>query len=190
MTLFVDSYPLTLLDSQLVLKLKIQLFSFSAVSAFALYTASQITNYDTFFISIVYLMNQNKINSYLLKSTLNQKKDRDTDLTFFGSLFPSIDITKTNEIFYKCLLFIAQNVQFELNNRIIVDFLFHANCIIDKTINSNRKYTQVETTDEDVSHIIKQSLSIQPKLSGLEFTDTEINILYNSIYENIPNNQQ
>lgn len=190
MTLFVDSYPLTLLDSQLVLKLKIQLFSFSAVSAFALYTASQITNYDTFFSSSGYLMNQNKINSYLLKSTLNQKKDRDTDLTFFSSLFPSIDVTKTNEIFYKCLLFIAQNVQFELNNRIIVDFLFHANCMIDKTINSNRQYTKVETTDEDVSHIIKQSLSIQPKLSGLEFTDTEINILYNSIYENIPKNQQ
>lgn len=62
--------------------------------------------------------------------------------------------------------------------------------MIDKTINSNRQYTKVETTDEDVSHIIKQSLSIQPKLSGLEFTDTEINILYNSIYENIPKNQQ
>lgn len=103
-----------------------------------------------------------------------------------SELFPTLDTMKSNEAFYKTLKTISQDLNLELTNRIIIDFIFQGNCIIENMRNSIREYKESDFYDEAVLSLIKNSLLVQPEFSSLDFSDSELNILYNSLYINIP----
>ena len=183
-TLFVDSSPLTTIDSRLVLNLKMSLLSFSPVSAASLY---KLMNFGTekVFSTRSYLKTQTKINTYLEQDSLIQKKERDQSLDYMKKLFPTLDIIKTNEALFKSLTIFTNEVDLPLTNRIIVDYLFQGNCILEQIRKANRLKSDEDIKDIPLLESIKKSLSTQPELCEIEFTDDEISLLYKSIYSNI-----
>lgn len=132
-----------------------------------------------------YLKTQTKINTYLEQDSLIQKKERDQSLDYMKKLFPTLDIIKTNEALFKSLTIFTNEVDLPLTNRIIVDYLFQGNCILEQIRKANRLKSDEDIKDIPLLESIKKSLSTQPELCEIEFTDDEISLLYKSIYSNI-----
>lgn len=182
-TLFVDQYPLTMIDSQLVLNLKMSLLSFSPVSAYGLYTIIDSSTQNVFSTKN-YLRQQNKIKAFLEKDTLIQKKERDKNLEYMKELFPSLDIIKINEAFYRSLTQISNDLGMTLNNRIIVDFIFQGNCILENISKNNRPQIYDDYADS-VLDTIKSAIDSQPEFKSLNLNLAEINMLYKSLSINL-----
>lgn len=181
-TLFVDHYPLTTIDSQLVLNLKMSLLSFSPVSASGLYTMMNSSTKNVFSTKN-YLHKQNKIKVFLEKDTLIQKKERDTNLEYMKELFPSLDIIKVTEAFYRSLNILSNALNMKLNNKIIVDFIFHGNCILENIAKNNRPQIE-DDYDIDILHIIKSAIDSQSEFKSINLNLAEINMLYKTIAVN------
>ena len=102
-------------------------------------------------------------------------------LTEMKELFPYLDTTKTNEGLYTTLEMISQQLQTELTNQQIYNFIYHGNCILNNIHLSDRDYITTEHMDEEKLNIFKQLLSQNPLFPDLTFTDEEILILYHSL---------
>lgn len=182
-TLFVDRYPLTTIDSQLVLNLKMSLLSFSPVSASGLY-AMMNSSTKNVFSTKSYLHQQNKIKIFLEKDTLIRKKERDTNLEYMKELFPSLDIIKVNEAFYRTLDVLSNTLTMRLDNKTIIDFIFHGNCILEDIAKNNRPQIE-EDYDINILNTIKSAIDLQSEFKSINLNYAELNILYKALANNL-----
>lgn len=185
--LLVDYYPLTMIDSNLVLNLKFPIFSFSPVSisilqSINLSVANQAISIVT---SITKMQNSNveslNSNSLLIKSN----RTKSPSFAYMKELFPYLDTTKTNEALYKSLIPISEKLKIQLTNLIIIDFVFHGNFILNNIHIQKKQYIEPEFIDTEILNLIQSSINSQPIFSDIKLNTQELSILYNSLFTNI-----
>lgn len=182
--LLVDYYPLTIIDSKLVLNLKIPIFSFSNVSLPLLYTINESEENEAINIATNIIRNQNNRKDNV---SLTSKSERINNIYLqnMKDLFPYLDTTKTNEILYNSLFILSDKLKIKITDKIIIDYIYHGNCILSNINFQNRKYPHPDILDHEILEMIQNSLRLQPQLSEIHFNEEELNILYNSLYINI-----
>ncbi len=185
--LLVDYYPLTILDSKLVLNLKIPIFSFSPISLPLLYTIYNSNENEAISITTNIIKKQNTSKEIMQGDSLIIKNERISNifLNQMKDIFPYLDTTKTNELLYKSLVILSEKLKIKMTNSTIIDYIFHGNCILNNIHLKRRNYPTPEVIDDDVLEMIKLSLHSQPLFSNIVFKKEELNILYNSIFINI-----
>ena len=181
--LLTDYYPLTIIDSSLVLNLKIPIFSFSPVSPLTLLNMNQKRDQQSASLSATFFKSMERTKPLLSDTSLRIKANRINNpmLTEMKELFPYLDTTKTNEALYTTLEMISQQLQTELTNQQIYNFIYHGNCILNNIHLSDRDYITTEHMDEENLNIFKQLLSQNPLFPDLSFSDEESLILYHSL---------
>ncbi|MGN1277408.1 MAG: hypothetical protein ACI4UK_10505 [Floccifex sp.] len=186
--LLVDYYPLTNINSQLNFNTRFPIFSFSPISVPLVFSINNSIENEAISVTVEIIRNQDKIKNYLHKDDLIIKNNRLSSKIFLyiKDLFSYIDTTKTNEALYKSLVILSEKLNIKLNNGIIIDYIFHGNCILNNIHQKNREYLQPKVLDLDILEIIRLSLKAQSLFSNIKFKEEELSVLYNSLYINIP----
>lgn len=138
--------------------------------------------------SAAIIRKKNNHKDYLADFTLNDKivRNNDSNLKLMTELFPSMDIPRTNEILYRLLRQICDKISLRPNNQLIVDFLFHGNCVLERALQSDGKYfkqvSSMEDPDNELIEIIKEKISQSTELNTVGFSLNDYVIFYDCIH--------
>lgn len=194
--LIVDNYPLTTLDSSIVLNTKIMVSSLYPASVPLFYNVINLVKKNEFenmmSLSYSFIAHKKEMKNYMKSQTLLKKENRTNDphLKWMISLFPTLDTNRTNEIFFTIINNISEELYMHINNALIVDFIFYGNCILEMMLNKNYKtenYKHTIQMDNEIVHIIKDKFDHIPDLSLIDFEMKDFAILSDCIYKNLNN---
>ena len=188
--LVVDHDPLNKLDSKLFLKTRILTFSTYPASIVHINSVFELMNSGMSIVSFsaAIIRKKNNHKDYLADFTLNDKivRNNDSNLKLMTELFPSMDIPRTNEILYRLLRQICDKISLRPNNQLIVDFLFHGNCVLERALQSDGKYfkqvSSMEDPDNELIEIIKEKISQSTELNTVGFSLNDYVIFYDCIH--------
>ena len=106
------------LHSFLILRAIIDLISNEKATVFSIIPNLLIKQQDTFSV-----LKDTTLKSYTLRSA-------DENLLFVRKLMPGLDSVHINEYFYSALKQILNELEIEMTNSRILNFLFHGNCLL------------------------------------------------------------
>lgn len=117
--------------------------------------------------------------------SLNDRAERTNSEYYelFNQLFSRLNTAKTNEVLYKLLKHIASDLAITLSNKLILDFLFQGNCLLEKHMANDHdssvtidRSTYKRLANQKFQRIKKQ-LDQAVDLSFIDFTDEDIMLL-------------
>ena len=187
--LVVDHDPLNKLDSKLFLKTRILTFSTYPASIVHMNSVFELLNSGMSIVSFSagIIRKKNIHKDYLAGFTLNDKivRNNDNNLRLMSDLFPNVDISRTNEILYRLLRQICDAISLKPDNQLIIDFLFHGNCALERVLQSDGKYfkqvNSLEGMDDSLIEIIKEKVAKSTELNTVGFTLNDYVIFYDCI---------
>lgn len=126
------------------------------------------------------ILKDNQLKSYTLRSA-------DKHLLFASKLTPGINTFTTNELFFRALRAIAKKLDIKLNDSLIFEFLFHANCILfQKKHNFDFSKNVMDHMDIDyaVLEVIQEKIQelSSPDFHVSAFTMKDYQILYEAVF--------
>lgn len=181
-----DKPPLTTLDKSIISSLNIPSFSLYPASLPLLYETGEVVSQKTMHLLALLsdvVTRKKKIKQYLNSNTLTQKSERANYEIFqrFASTFPSINIHKSNEALYSILQNICKELNLPLTNNIIIQFLFHGNCMLDRCTKKQKiRYNLLEDflmEQEQLFHIVKKNLLKIRDFMTLSISQEEVAVL-------------
>lgn len=181
-----DRKPLTLLEKPIVDATQILVFSLFPVSLPLLYDASELVNLKTMHLgSLLYeiISKKKEISKFLESDTYVQKNIRSNSqiISTLAQTFSNVNITKSCESLYQALATVCQRIKLEITNDLIIQFMFHGNFMIDRSIMKFPvKFDSIEefkVENDELFSITKSSLLNMRDFISLQIDDTEIAIL-------------
>ena len=181
-----DKPPLTTLDKSIISALNIPSFSLYPVSLPLLYETSEVVSQKTMHLLALLsdvVPRKKKIKQFLNSSSLTSKNERVSCEIFqrFQATFPTIHIPKSNEALYRVLQCICEECSLPLTNNIILQFLFHGNCMLDRCIKKQKiRYNLLEEfliEQEAMFQIVKTNLLKIRDFMTLSISQEEIAVL-------------
>lgn len=124
-----------------------------------------------------------KIKAFLNDKSLTSKNERQSSDIFqrFQATFPTINIAKSNEALYRVLLNICTECDLPLSNNIIIQFLFHGTCMLDRCVKKQKiRYNLLESfmmEHTELFHIMKTNLLKIRDFMTLSISQEEIAVL-------------
>lgn len=181
-----DKPPLTTLDKSIISSLNIPSFSLYPVSLPLLYETSEVVSQKTMHLLALLsdvVTRKKKIKQFLNDTSLTSKNERQSCEIFqrFQATFPTIHIPKSNEALYRVLQCICEECSLPLTNNIILQFLFHGNCMLDRCIKKQKiRYNLLEEfliEQEAMFQIVKTNLLKIRDFMTLSISQEEIAVL-------------
>lgn len=181
-----DKPPLTTLDKSIILSLNTPSFSLYPVSLPLLYETSQVVSEKTMHLLALLsdLVNRKKkIKAFLNDNSLTSKNERQSCDIFqkFQATFPGINIAKSNEALFRVLQNICNECQLPLTNNIIIQFLFHGNCMLERCMKKTKiRYNLLEdflAEHEALFQLVKGNLLKIRDFMTLSISQEEIAVL-------------
>lgn len=187
--LFADHDPLTKLDSSIFIETQLLTFTISPVSILNINNViTLINNTNTGIVSlsssIIRLKNESR--SYLADYTLNDKMSRNDGsiLEYMTTIFQDLDLSRTNKSLYRLLKKICSATSITPDNELIIDFLFHGNCILNRIFREDTPYCN--TSPINIPHInlvdtIREMIAKNNELCSINFAPTDYLIFHDCI---------
>lgn len=181
-----DKPPLTTLDKSIISTLNIPSFSLYPVSLPLLYETSEVVSQKTMHLLALLsdvVNRKKKIKAFLNDKSLTSKNERQSSDIFqrFQATFPTINIAKSNEALYRVLLNICTECNLPLSNNIIIQFLFHGTCMLDRCVKKQKiRYNLLESfmmEHTELFHIMKTNLLKIRDFMTLSISQEEIAVL-------------
>lgn len=138
------------------------------------------------------LVEQNKEKKLLQNESFSQYSVRNTDknLLSINQLTPGINNFETNEILFTLLTKICRKLNIPIINSLVLDFLFHGNCILFELKNKLNFRPDEKKFYDDSQHylisIIKDVIESMDTLEEYEFSDRDIYTLLQIFLRNKP----
>lgn len=161
------------LHSFLILRAIIDLISNEKATVFSIIPNLLIKQQDTFSV-----LKDTTLKSYTLRSA-------DENLLFVRKLMPGLDSVHINEYFYSALKQILNELEIEMTNSRILNFLFHGNCLLFQRKYRMNFYDNIAdihlNIDPDLFDLLKNCIEHIPELTKYEFTEKEFYVLYQAL---------
>ena len=161
------------LHSFLILRAIIDLISNEKATVFSIIPNLLIKQQDTFSV-----LKDTTLKSYTLRSA-------DENLLFVRKLMPGLDSVHINEYFYSALKQILNELEIEMTNSRILNFLFHGNCLLFQRKYRMNFYDNIAdinlNIDPDLFDLLKNCIEHIPELAKYEFTKKEFYVLYQAL---------
>lgn len=128
------------------------------------------------------IMNQKEESLYLKDTSLTTYSIRNTDkhLSDIEELFPESTFYQINEFLYKVVKKIANQLHFSLNNRLILEFIFHGNCILYQKKHQLLFYPALQLEKEKNNHsvalLIKKIIAETHNPLAADFNEVDIHV--------------
>lgn len=181
-----DYEPLTTLDKSIVAETNIPAFSLYPLSLPLLYDTSELIHLKTMHLGLLLtkIINHKRDHKQLLNDTnyMNKTERQNSPLLMKFSLsFPHINTSKSNETLYQVLIDVCKVLGMAVTNRLIVSFLFHGNCMLERCITKQKIHfhmlEQYLEMHDYLFSCIKNRLQQVRDFLTLSITDEEIAIL-------------
>ena len=181
-----DKPPLTTLDKSIISTLNIPSFSLYPVSLPLLYETSEVVSQKTMHLLALLsdvVNRKKKIKAFLNDKNLTSKNERQNSDIFqrFQATFPTINIMRSNEALYRVLQNICVECELPLSNSLIIQFLFHGTCMLDRCVKKqNIRYNLLENflmEHTELFHIVKTNLLKIRDFMTLSISQEEIAVL-------------
>lgn len=185
-----DHKQITKLGSNMFTQTKVPvfLFTFSSLSVF-LDLIKQIDTADLNSIAFSRSITKNTKNSrgFIEDNTLCQQEIRDKNayVQSMQELFPTLNTKLTNNLLYLSLESICKQLEIKITNSMILDYIFHGNCLLNRLLTSHSHFQLEGEEDKDVYKIIENSLHTFSQLHKIQFQPGDIEILYQSLFSQL-----
>ncbi|MGL9727060.1 transcriptional antiterminator [Enterococcus sp. DIV0756] len=188
-TVLVTDYdPSNDVDNKILLEIRLLTFTTYPPTMAHIYDILRILNgniMSVVSVSSAIINKKNEHKKFLDSDSLNDRAERTNSEYYelFNQLFSRLNTAKTNEVLYKLLKNIANDLAVSLSNKLIIDFLFQGNCLLEKHMtNDHDPSDQIDHPDYKVRsdqkfQRIKKQLDQAVDLSFIDFTDEDIMLL-------------
>lgn len=186
--LLTDYNPSNEIDNKILLEIRLLTFTTYPPTAAHIYDILQIVNHNAMSvvsISSTIINKKNEHKRFLESLSMNEKGERTNNEYYelLSNLFPQLNTSKTNEVLFKLLRNICDELEITPANQLIIDFLFHGNCLLHQKINEAGQYPQIVNSavplqlKSKVAKTIREKIEQLEDLSFLRFEDSEIVML-------------
>jgi|GEM_PF-6381391 len=186
-TVLVTDYdPSNEVDNKILLEIRLLTFTTYPPTMVHIYDILRILNgniMSVVSVSSAIINKKNEHKKFLDSDSLNERAERTNSEYYelFNQLFSQLNTGKTNEVLHKLLRNIANDLNISITNKLILDFLFQGNCLLEKHM-TNDLFTQIDFTEhraisDKKFQIIKMQLDRASDLSFIDFTEDDILLL-------------
>ena len=188
-TVLVTDYdPSNDIDNKILLEIRLLTFTTYPPTMAHIYDILCILNgniMSVVSVSSTIINKKNEHKKFLADDSLNDRAERTNSEYYelFNQLFSRLNTAKTNEVLYKLLKHIASDLAITLSNKLILDFLFQGNCLLEKHMANDHdssvtidRSTYKRLANQKFQRIKKQ-LDQAVDLSFIDFTDEDIMLL-------------
>ncbi len=175
------------LTSAIVQKTKILSTSIGQISIPLLMETAKTQNSRISTMTTMLLQTQKNYDQYLKQNSLEYNKGKQFNPYYLTiqELFPDMDVSASCTLFHESLVEIANTFGFELNNQTVLDFLFHGNCIIENKYDDKLYEAELIYAPSERIQSLRKILNSFRYFPNIQFTDAELDLLYQSIQNNI-----
>lgn len=189
-----DQKQITKLGSNMFTHTKVPvfLFTFGSLSVFLdLITQIDTTHMSSITFSKLITKSARTSRIFVQSDTLRNVniRENNTYLNTMAQIFPSINTKITNNLLYLSLESICDQLHIHMTNSLIIDYIFHGNCLLNRIIINKEHFSLEREEDKEVFQIILQSLQSFYQFKDIVFESGDIEVLYQSLFSQIKSNQ-
>lgn len=171
-------------------KVPVFLFTFGSLSVFLdLITQLDTTKMNSIAFSKLITKSTHTSQDFIQSNSLCRQdvRENNTYLKTMQNIFPSLNTRVTNNLFYLSLEYLCKQLNIELTNSMIIDYIFQGNALLNKILIKKEHFHLEGEEDSEIFPVIANSLHIFYQFKDIHFESGDIEVLYQSLFSQIGN---